>query len=259
MIKSFIRRLLPANALRAYRSIRRHAQERRYGGTDASAVFTTIYSERLWGGTHDNPSSGAGTRTDAVAAPYVEMAARALGEQGPRPTVVVDLGCGDFVIGRQLLPYCERYIGVDVVESLIAAHRAAGYGSKAEFRRLDICRDALPDGDVCFVRQVLQHLSNDQIRAILPKLSKYRVVYVTEHQPTDIADVVPNLDKECGPGIRLYRNSGVFLEAPPFAIPPGQMDKVLEVPAGPPADEDPGMIRTFRIPGSAFRLAEPAP
>ena len=63
------------------------------------------------------------------------------------------------------------------------------------------------------IRQVLQHLSNTQIAAILAKLRAADLI-VTEHVPT-APGVVRNKDKAAGPDIRLYRKSGVFLESPP--------------------------------------------
>ena len=89
--------------------------------------------------------------------------------------------------------------------------------------------DPLPDGDVCFVRQVLQHLSNDQILKILPKLAAYKYVFVTEHIPTRTKSYTPNVDNPHGPDVRLYWNSGVFLEQPPFSVPVSKMREILSV------------------------------
>ena len=111
---------------------------------------------------------------------------------------------------------------------------------------LDIVAEALPDGDVCFVRHVLQHLSNEQILAILPKLRKYRWVFITEHYPTDGAAIEPNRDKVHGGYVRTVENSGVYLSAPPFALPAHSLTTVMEIPGADPGDgSDTGVIRTF--------------
>jgi hypothetical protein len=105
----------------------------------------------------------------------------------------------------------------------------------------------LPDGDACFLRQVLQHLSNREICAILPKLNKYRWVYITEHYPTDNDGIKPNKDKVHVGDIRLLENSGVYLSKPPFNLPGQTLLKVLEIPSdGLGEGNDPGVIRTFR-------------
>jgi hypothetical protein len=121
------------------------------------------------------------------------------------------------------------------------------YGTATtEFVHLDIVRDPLPDADVCFVRQVMQHLSNAQISRVIGALEKYRWVFITEHYPSDNDAIIPNVDKPHGSDIRLHDNSGVFLTAPPFEVPAQALTLVLEYPAvtwG--SEEDPGVIRTF--------------
>jgi SAM-dependent methyltransferase len=141
----------------------------------------------------------------------------------------VDLGCGDFRVGRQLLPLCSSYAGVDIVEPVVQ-HNQQTYGNPTtHFMHLDIVSSPLPQGDVCFVRQVLQHLSNAQISAVLAKLVAYRWVFITEHYPSDRHGVVPNKDKPHGGDIRAYDNSGVYLDEEPFSLPAGRLAKVLSV------------------------------
>lgn len=158
----------------------------------------------------------------------------------------VDLGCGDFRIGKQLLPLCSSYIGVDVVKPLVRRNQEIYGDSRVQFVHLDIVKDELPNGDVCFIRQVLQHLSNKQIVDILAKITKYKWVFITEHYPTDNDTIEPNKDKPHGGDIRAYENSGVYLTKPPFELPSQKLEKVLEVAgAGLGEGYDPGVICTF--------------
>jgi hypothetical protein len=102
------------------------------------------------------------------------------------------------------------------------------------------------------LRQVLQHLSNRQIQAILPKLARYRWVIVTEHLPSERSRVVANLDKVHGSHVRIADRSGVYLDQPPFSLPANSMRTILEMPGvGMPDGVDPGIIRTIlvRMPG----------
>ena len=71
-----------------------------------------------------------------------------------------------------------------------------------------------------FIRQVLQHLSNAQISRIVPKLSIYRLLVLTEYLPSS-GDFVPNLDRPTGVGTRLgtETDSGIVLTEPPFNLP----------------------------------------
>jgi hypothetical protein len=130
----------------------------------------------------------------------------------------------------------DRYVGCDVVPDLIAEHRRRYAGSKVEFVWLDIIEDELPFGDVATVRQVFQHLSNDQISAALPKLARYKHLIVTEHVPR--GPFRPNVDKPMGPGTRLAEASGVVLGASPFELP-GFVSRVLCR-----VDADGGVIET---------------
>jgi hypothetical protein len=120
------------------------------------------------------------------------------------------------------------------------------------FRHANIVEDPLPEGDICFVRQVLQHLSNDQIAAVLPKLIKFRWSFITEHHPSPGRLLRSNEDKPHGDNIRISRGSGVFLEERPFGIPAAKYRLLLEVPGILPIrGTDPGVIRTYLLTSDA--------
>ena len=209
-------------------------------------VFTDIYSNNRWGGEPGTFCSGDGSREKAIVAPYVAKITAELSRLGARSLTVVDLGCGDFSVGRQLAPSTGRYIGVDIVKSLIEHNQATFGAETVSFRHANIIEDALPDGDICFVRQVMQHLSNDQIAALMPKLGKFRWCFITEHHPSAGRLRQPNLDKPHGENIRVGQGSGVFLDQPPFNIPPARYRLLLEVPGvRSTAAADAGVIRTY--------------
>ena len=133
---------------------------------------------------------------------------------------VVDLGCGDFNIGSKLRKYCNNYIAVDIFEEIINKNKITYNNFDVDFRVLDITNDSLPESDICFLRQVLQHLSNENIEKFLRQIKgKYKFLVLTEHLP-DIKSFTPNLDIITGPEIRLYKNSGVVLTKKPFNLKP---------------------------------------
>ena len=237
---------MPAFAVDGYRRLFRWREQRRNRGKAAEQVFTEIYENSKWGGARGEFCSGPGTVDEQVVAAYVAMVfEEALREQFQNLTFV-DLGCGDFRVGSQLRPLSSRYIGADIVEPLVR-HNQKTYGDTVtEFVHVNIVDDALPDGDVCFVRQVLQHLANSQVASVLEKLKKYRWVFITEHYPTDNSRIRPNLDKVHGGDVRIYKNSGVYLSEPPFSLPSQALRQVLQVPGvGSGERNDPGVIRTF--------------
>ena len=124
------------------------------------------------------------------------------------------MGCGDFNIGKDLAEFASHYYAVDIVPALIKLNQAKFQLPNLTFHCLDVALDELPSGDCALVRQVLQHLSNQEVQQILEKLSHYRYVIITEHLPS--GDFEPNKDKISGQGIRLKQNSGIDVLAAPF-------------------------------------------
>ncbi len=249
-LKDRLLALMPPSILSAYRRAKRGLLHRRDAARTPEEVFTEIYRRGRWGGEGDDLCSGGGSVDGEVVDRYVVAVGdrvRALGLEGK---AFVDLGCGDFRVGQRLRPLAGSYLGVDIVPEVVARNAAAFADAKTSFRVLNMIADPLPPGDVCFVRQVLQHLSNAQIEQILGKLERYPFTFITEHYPSDHLGPRPNLDKVHGEGIRLYENSGVYLDQPPFEIPRERLELVLEVPGhGFEGGIDPGVIRTFLLRG----------
>ena len=134
--------------------------------------FETIYRDRLWGAEEGSPYySGEGSRGEVVSA-YVDKLSFIIADvQRAQGTVkVIDLGCGDFTVGRELLRRTEQmtYVGCDIVPGLIAHHEATVDDPRARFEVVDMVTDTVPEGDICLVRQVLQHLSNHDVLRVLP-------------------------------------------------------------------------------------------
>ena len=179
-MNELLNQLLPESFLRLIRRARLVATRRHFESSTLSQTFTEIYNRKLWGDEYPF-CSGSGSRgrvTDA----YVNFVGDFIEKN--RIKSVVDLGCGDFVIRSRIAPLVDSYVGVDVVPSLIN-HLPATHGSPSiAFRCLDITTDPLPRGDLCLVRQVFQHLSNQEILRTLPKL-RHPFVLITEHHPSD--------------------------------------------------------------------------
>lgn len=226
-IKALFKRLLPYWIAQRVASARRSG---RFSGMSTKDAFEKVYAEGFWGrDVEGNPISGTGSHDATVVAPYVAVTSQFLGEIG-RPTVV-DLGCGDFNIGRQLSSLCESYLACDISETILEINRRRHVLENVRFQQLDIATDNLPDADVCIVRQVLQHLSNAEIARFVDKLNQdkpYRHLIVTEHVAVD-ASVSFNLDKPSGPGVRVENRSGVDITRPPFSLDYLESRKLLEV------------------------------
>lgn len=208
-----LRRMVPEALKRLWRQRRIEAVRRRNRGRGAAEIFADIYGSNRWGGEHGNYHSGSGSTLEHAEL-YASMVRRFVAERAVRH--LVDLGCGDFRIGARLIDGATRYTGIDIVPSLVEDNRRRYGSDRVRFACLDIIEDELPPGDLCLIRQVLQHLSNEQITRVLQNLARYRFVLVTEHYPAPGALRQKNVDKPCGEDVRIYDGSAVYLDAPPF-------------------------------------------
>jgi hypothetical protein len=214
-VKALLKGLVPGPLYRRYVRFRVSRNRRRDAGVPLKELFGRIYRSQGWGGGAGDWCSGSGS-SERHAEAYAALVKQFMHEHGIR--TMVDLGCGDFVVGRRLVAPGLRYIGVDLVDELVERNRALHGGPGVEFVCLDITADPLPEADLCVVRQVLQHLSNEEIARVLGKLRQYRYVLVTEHYPAASVRIRPNLDKPHGGDTRIYDDSAVCLDQPPFAI-----------------------------------------
>ena len=126
------------------------------------AAFTQHYERRDW--LEPETVSGRGSslkRTDAIRrhlpALFTEFAVK----------TAVDAGCGDFNWFRALDMELESYVGIDVVEDLVAADRLRYGTPRRRFVSLDIICDPLPRVDLIVCRDCLVHLKNRQVSAAL--------------------------------------------------------------------------------------------
>lgn len=194
-------------------------------------IFDNIYRRGLWG--HDaagNGTSGYGSHEARIIEPYVAGLRRLLKELGC--SKIADLGCGDFNIGRQIAPHCSEYIACDVSEVILTRNRAAYRSDNVKFVKLNLAADELPHAELATVRQVLQHLSNAEIKSFTGRLNAskpYKYMLVTEHVPH--GDFQSNADHITGNDIRIGTGSGVVLHEAPFNLVHKARKVLLEVEA----------------------------
>jgi hypothetical protein len=181
-----------------------------------SEIFNLIYSKGLWG-KKDKFNSGSGTSSSNIIQ-YTDYVSSFI--KGHNITSIIDIGCGDFKIGNKLVMENPQisYHGIDVVPALIDYNNSHFKNGKIKFSCIDAVEEPIPDADLCLIRQVFQHLSNDQIAVVLAKLNKFKFSLITEHIPTGKYLLEVNKDKKTGPDIRVYDGSGVLIQYPPFNI-----------------------------------------
>jgi len=222
VIKKILKKIIPKKILKFRRDFLNKRNERKYSSMQINDIFKEIYKKKLWTPENEkdenNFYSGIGSRYEEFTEVYVDKIKNFLISLPSKPSVV-DLGCGDFFIGSRLREYCNKFIAIDIFEDLIEFNKKKFMNQDVDFQTLDITKDQLPSGDICFLRQVLQHLSNGHIQNFLKLMSgKYKYLIITEHLPNEEGYFEPNKDKITGPNIRIHSNSGIILTEPPFNL-----------------------------------------
>ena len=217
----YIRKKLTPAPIRAWLRLRNDRKTaREFSGLSVKQTFEKIYAEGWWGHYRAERlefDSGKSSHLSYFLEAYIH-AIQAVKSSNPEIETVLDLGCGDFNVGRQIAPQFSTYAGVDIVKSLIDRNQALYGRDSTAFLCCDITKDKLPDADLILIIQVLQHLSNDDILAFLKNIQgKYRHLIITEtlHKSWRFT---PNKDIPAGPGVRFHKKSGVVLDKPPFNL-----------------------------------------
>lgn len=153
---------------------------------EQSEVFAAIYARGEWGGGPGPGSTLEYTRS------YRAFLEQFVVEHAIRS--VLDLGCGDWSFTHAIDWKGARYVGVDIVRSVIERNRARHPGVEfvcGDSRSLDDFRGF----DLLVVKDVLQHWSNLAIASFLahPALATFRhVLFVNcgngDQGNTDIVD-----------------------------------------------------------------------
>ena len=206
-----IRRLLGGVRRRLWPSPMDHRQ---YEKMSIQDTFRKIYRNQVWGKNGEQFYSGPGSYGPASDL-YCAALTKFIQENGIRS--VVDCGCGDFSVGRRIVEATDvQYVGVDVVPELIQHHRQKFQNERVSFKCANIITDELPVAELYLVRQVFQHLTNDEIAKVLERMSCVPKVLITEDfplQPTSF-----NHDMTHGPEVRSDFGSGVYVDQPPFSL-----------------------------------------
>lgn len=239
-LKRAIKAALPKAWLEKRRTAQRLAMRKAYEGKNAKEIFSDIYANARWGGEKGQFYSGDGS-VPAQVDGYAQAVGRLINQEGVES--LVDIGCGDFTLGSGLAPMVASYTGIDVVPALIERNNREFGSDRVRFLCLDASADPLPDADACTIRQVLQHLGNAQISAILEKTRQYRLVIISEHYPAVLN--APKLDKPQGMDTRVSDGSAVVVTEPPFSLANAEL--IYEAPECLDEPENGETIKTLVI------------
>lgn len=153
-------------------------------------IFTNIYENKVWGG-----GSGQGSTIGYNKNTYVLFLKKFIIDHDIK--TVVDLGCGDFQCGKITYDDLDiKYVGYDTYKKIIDQHLQIYIHPKYSFIHLDFCdkKDSIINGDLCILKDVLQHWKNSDIHNFLDYIIKnnkfkYILVYNCCNQTQDNVDI----------------------------------------------------------------------
>lgn len=156
-------------------------------------LFTKIYENKRWGdniSTEFNGNSGGGSNINKINLnQYIPFIKKFIDNK--KVESIVDIGCGDFRCG-ELIHKDKNYLykGYDVYKKMIDAHNEKFKDNKnLNFIFADIINnpEELEKGDLCIIKDVLQHLSCEMIYKFMDyitsnKIFKYILIINTCNQ-----------------------------------------------------------------------------
>jgi hypothetical protein len=137
-----------------------------------NAVFNDIYKGGGWDGIGSGPGSSIEHNQEYL------MILHKIIEYTPSIKTVVDIGCGDWRLMKGL-SFTKKYVGVDISAHIIEQNKINYENDRIKFMVGDLLSGNLPPGDICIVKDVLQHLTNEQVAICLNNLKRYKTCVIT--------------------------------------------------------------------------------
>lgn len=237
-IKPLIKKTLPSWAANYIQNTYLKLKFRKYRSRTLEQTFDEVYHKKMWAPEGSDMLSGAGSYGD-TAERYVDFLQQFIKENEIK--TITDIGCGDFNIGSRISVMVEHYNAFDVSGKIIERNKQMYPGlNNVLFKQQNACYDPIPKTDLVVVREVLQHLTNEQIELILANIEKSNSKYVLISDMSVALEKisVPNKDLYShGPKARNSESSAVVVFEPPFSrnakviakLPGSQNDNYLYV------------------------------
>ena len=146
---------------------------------DMKVRFEEIYKTSYWGS--KDSASGVGSTLNYTR-PLREWLIKKINDLDIKN--VVDAPCGDFHWMKDVVKNVNvNYVGLDIVDALIAFNNKSYKNEKIIFETKDICNDQIPNCDLLIVRDCLFHLSYSHIDSFLRNIYKceYEYLLTTTH------------------------------------------------------------------------------
>lgn len=163
-----------------------------------------------WDYDHD---SGSGSRVE-VCGEYIEYVSRLIRDENVR--TVVDLGCGDFVVGSAIDYGTASVIGVDGSSHHIARHLETHASPNVSFIRADVESFGMDRYDLVLCKDVLQHWPSDRIISFLSRPRPKLLLLTNDNDGGTVngdIEYLPTINGHLQVNVR-----GLNLNEPPFSV-----------------------------------------
>tara|TARA_B100001250_G_C19729578_1_gene757795 strand:+ start:75 stop:1250 length:1176 start_codon:yes stop_codon:yes gene_type:complete len=159
--------------------------------TENNKIFSYIYDNNIWN--NGNGGSGEGSSIENNINTYIPFLKDFIKKNNIKK--VVDLGCGDWQSSNLIYDNLDiNYTGYDIYEKIIKKNKS-DY-PQYNFIHLDFIHNTniLENGDLCIIKDVLQHLCNKDINNLLQYLvnsKKYKYIMICNccNQTNDNQDI----------------------------------------------------------------------
>lgn len=160
-------------------------------------IFTNIYEQKIWGDNENQEYSGSSGGGSDISYNSKYIAFLNYFIQEKEIQTVVDLGCGDFRCGPNIYDDLDiQYTGYDTYKKIINYNSKLNEKPKYTFYHLDFSneKEKIANGDLCILKDVLQHWSLQNIYDFLDFLTekkkfKYILIINCCNQKEDNTDI----------------------------------------------------------------------
>ena len=193
-----------------------------YVAHNQKSLFTYIYEKNIWAGGEETYSGSGSTlsRTKNIRKELPKLFKKL------NIKSLIDAPCGDLNWIKELLPLLDHYIGIDIVEPLIAANR------KTVPYHNFVCADlrfvTMPKVDAILCKDLFLHIPYEDIFSVIRRCKESASTYLITNSYEDI-DRNQDVDMYQKPFPFRFLN----LELPPFSFPK-PLYKIRQIEAGKP-------------------------
>ena len=142
--------------------------------------FSKIYFQNIFGGKDSRSGEGSNMEQTAEIRRELPKLIKGFGVES-----FMDAPCGDFFWMKETELGVKRYIGVDIVDTLIQSNLKQFGNSSIDFMCLNLVESELPKTDLIFCRDCLVHLTFDDIQKVIANFKKSGAKYLLTTTFTD--------------------------------------------------------------------------